>query len=163
MLTRMLRPRQVLGALVLGLASQSALAASQTTKASATILQWIAVAESTPMSLASVAPPATGGTVMLTTAGTINSTNGFVVRGTPVAGEFTAHGIPNFPAIVTISNGDAVTGPGRPMPLAVYPSNARATFNSAGELHFSVGARLTVNPNQAPGAYSGTYAVTVNF
>lgn len=165
MLTRILGrwPALTTGSLLLGFASQSALAASQTTKASATILQWIAVAESTPMNLATVAPPATGGTVVLTTGGAINSTGGFVLRGRPVAGAFMAHGLPNFPAIVTVSTGDAVTGPGRPMPLAVYTSNGRVIFDGAGELHFSVGAKLTVNANQQPGAYSGTYAVTVNF
>jgi hypothetical protein len=130
---------------------------------SATIAQGIAVIETMPMSFAAVAPPATGGAIVLTTTGTVKTDSGFVVRGAPAPGTFHARGIANHPASVSFSSGALVTGPGPAMRLSAFTNNAPPIFDGGAELSFAVGATLVINPNQTPGQYTGTYAVTVNF
>ncbi len=151
------------GAAALVVLSPAALAAAERGRASAAILQAITVIEATPMSFAEVAPPPAGGTVVLTPAGVISSSKGFAFRGMPAPGAFHARGVPNHPATVSFSSGNSVIGPGPAMRLATFTNSAAATFDSAADLDFAVGATLVVNPNQTPGQYSGTYAVTVNF
>lgn len=151
------------GALALVLGTPAALATTEPGRASATVIQAILVTEAVPMSFAAVAPPPSGGPIVLTTAGTIRSTGGFVFRGTPAPGAFNARGLPHHPASVSFSSGNLVTGPGAAMRLRPFTSNAAPTFDGTANLNFAVGATLVVNPNQAPGQYNGTYAVTVNF
>ena len=134
-----------------------------TGRASARILQAIVVVETAPMSFAAVAPPPGGGTIVLTPAGTLNSPSGFAFRGSPSPGAFHAIGAPNYPASVSLSTGNLVTGPGPAMQLAAFTGSVTPTFDSASNLNFAVGAALTINPNQTPGQYNGTYAVTVNY
>ena len=150
-------------ALALVLGAPVALAATERGHASAAILYGIVVTEAVPMSFAAVAPPPAGGAIVLTTAGTISSAAGFVFRGTPAPGAFNARGLPNHPASVSFSTGNLVTGPGPAMRLGAFTNNAAPIFDSTANLNFAVGATLVVNPNQTPGLYSGTYAVTVNF
>ena len=47
--------------------------------------------------------------------------------------------------------------------LAELPDWAAPAFDGTANLNFAVGATLVINPNQTPGQYTGTYAVTVNF
>jgi hypothetical protein len=156
-------PVLAVGALVLVLGMPVALATTERGRASATIVQGIVVTESVPMSFAAVAPPPSGGAIVLTTAGTISSSAGFVFRGSPAPATFNAHGVPDHPASVSFSSGNLVTGPGPAMRLGAFTSNAALVFDGTANLNFVVGATLVINPNQAPGQYTGTYAVTVNF
>lgn len=151
------------GALALLLGTPAALATTEKGRATATIVQAIVVTEAVPMSFAAVAPPATGGAIVLTTAGSISGAGGFIFRGRPSPGAFNAHGMPNHPTSVSFSSGNLVTGPGPAMRLGAFTNNAAAAFDSAAKLNFAVGATLVINPNQTPGRYTGTYAVTVNF
>jgi uncharacterized protein DUF4402 len=156
-------PALAAGALALVLGMPVALATTERGRASATIAQGIVVTETVPMSFAAVAPPPLGGAIVLTTAGTLTSAAGFVFRGTPAPGTFNARGVPNHPTSVTFSTGSLVTGPGPAMRLGAFTNNAAPTFDSTASMNFAVGATLVINPNQTPGEYSGTYAVTVNF
>jgi hypothetical protein len=156
-------PALALAALALVSINPAALASTERGRATAAIVHAIAVNETTPMSFAAVAPPPSGGAVVLTAGGQISSTGGFIFRGTPVPGVFDARGLPNHPASVSFSGGNLVTGPGRAMRLDAFTDNAPSTFDSAARLSFAVGATLIVNPDQTPGRYTGTYAVTVNF
>ena len=151
------------GVLVLGLAPSGALAISQTGQVSVGLLTLITAFEDNAMSFGTITPPVAGGKVVLSTGGTITPAAGFFFAGTPAAGVFTAHSIANFPAAVSFSTGDTVNGPGTPMALGTFTNNAAANFDGSGNLTFKVGATLTVNANQAPGSYAGTYTVTVNF
>lgn len=153
----------MLAAGVVGLASSEAMATNQAGRVSAKIGQMISLTEDSPMTFAAVAPPPTGGTIVLSPAGTIGPAAGFVFRGTAAAGVFSAHGFPHHPMSVSFSTGNLVTGPGPAMRLGAFTDNAPATFDGAASLNFAVGASLVVNPHQTPGRYSGTYAVTVNF
>jgi Domain of unknown function (DUF4402) len=156
-------PALAAGTLALVLGTPVALATTERGRASATITQGIVVTEAVPMSFAAVAPPPSGGTIVLTTAGTIRSSGGFVFRGTPAPGAFNARGLPNHPTSVSFSTGSVVTGPGPAMRLGAFTNNAAPTFDGTATLNFAVGATLVINPNQTPGQYTGTYAVTVNF
>jgi len=151
------------GALALVLGTPLALATTERGRASATILQGIVVTEAVPMSFAAVAPPPSGGAIVLSTAGTIRSSGGFVFRGTPAPGAFNARGLPHHPTSVSFSTGNFVTGPGPAMRLGAFTNNAASAFDGTANLNFAVGATLVINPNQTPGQYTGTYAVTVNF
>jgi hypothetical protein len=147
----------------LGLAPGGAFAVSQTGHVSAGIWALITVTENNGMSFGTIKPPVAGGNVVLSTAGTISPAPGFFFAGTPTAGAFNAHGLAHFPAVVSFSTGDTLTGPGTAMALGKFTSNAAANFDGKGNLNFNVGATLTINANQAPGNYAGTYTVTVNF
>src|SRR5229473_59660 len=89
-------PALAAGALALVLGTPVALATTERGRASATIVQGIVVTEAVPMSFAAVAPPPSGGAIVLSTAGTIQSSGGFAFRGTPAPGAFTANAAPNF-------------------------------------------------------------------
>jgi hypothetical protein len=162
MLARNLGRSQALTAGILALVlAPSAMAA--TGRVSANILQAVIVTEIAPMSFAAVAPPPGGGTIMLTPTGAISAASGFVFHGTPSPGTFHARGAPNYPASISLSTGNTVTGPGPAMRFATFMSRTPTAFDSTAALNIAVGAALTVNPNQTPGDYSGTYAVTVNY
>jgi hypothetical protein len=156
-------PALAAGALALVLGTPIALATTERGRASATIAQAIVVTEATPMSFAAVAPPPAGGAIVLTTAGRISSTSGFVFRGTPVPAAFNARGMPHYPTSVSFSPSSLVTGPGPAMRLGAFTNNAASAFDGTANMNFAVGATLVINANQTPGEYSGTYAVTVNF
>jgi hypothetical protein len=153
----------VAGVLASVLTAPTPSAIAATGRTSATILQAITVTETAPMSFAAVAPPPRGGTVVLTPVGTLSGSSGFVFYGTPSPAAFHAHGAANYPASVSISTGNVVTGPGPAMQLATFAGNTPANFDNAANLKFAIGATLTINPNQAPGEYTGTFAVTVNY
>lgn len=140
-----------------------ALAASAKGRASVMIAQAIVVSEAVPMSFADVAPPASGGAIVLTATGRISSSAGFIFHGKPAAGTFEARGVPNHPTTVAVTSGTPVIGPGPAMRLSAFTNDAAPSFDGAARLSFAVGATLVVNPNQTPGQYTGTYAVTVNF
>lgn len=156
-------PAFVLVTLALLSITPPAPAATERGRASAAIIHVIVVTETMAMSFAAVAPPPSGGAIVLTTKGTVSSTGGFIFRGTPVPGAFDARGLPNHPTSISFSNASLVTGPGPAMRLGSFTNDAAATFDGAARLNFAVGATLVVNPNQTPGQYNGTYAVTVNF
>ena len=156
-------PALAAGALALVLGTPVALATTERGRASATIVQGIVVTEAVPMSFAAVAPPPSGGAIVLSTAGTIKSSGGFAFRGTPAPGAFNARGLPHHPTSVSFSTGNLVTGPGPAMRLGAFTNNAAPNFDGTANLNFAVGATLVINPNQTPGQYTGTYAVTVNF
>ncbi|HXZ02220.1 MAG TPA: DUF4402 domain-containing protein [Stellaceae bacterium] len=151
----------------LGLASQQALATSQTGHANAVILQAITVTENTQLNYADISAPAGGGTVTVTAAATPSETGtGFTFLGTPAAGQFTATGSASQTAVITFSTGDTLSdGAGHTMNLGNYTTDAGSSpaFNSSGNLVFHVGADLTVGANQVAGTYTGTYTVTVNY
>jgi len=151
-------------ALALVVGAPVALATTERGRATATIVHAIMVTEAVPMSFAAVAPPSSGGAIVLTTSGAISGSGGFIFRGRPTPGAFDARGMPNHPASVSFSSGNLVTGPGPAMRLGAFTTNnAAPVFDSAARLSFAVGATLVINPNQTPGQYTGTYAVTVNF
>ncbi len=150
-----------------GLASDEAMATNQTGHASAAIVQAISINENTQMNFGFIVPPAGGGTVVLSPGNALSGA-GFTFLGGNLAGQFTAQGTTGQPAVITFSSGDslaATSGPGTPIPLGSFTTDAGASpvFGVGNSLTFNVGATLTVGASQAPGSYSGTYTVTVNY
>ncbi len=132
----------------------------------------------------SITPTAALGTVTVTPAGVRTSTGGVILAGgTPTAASFSGQGTRNqqirvtfdilgttlnrtgggatmtannFVALGLLANGLAPLGsPGTGQRFRIAATNGAFTF--------TVGGRLNVAANQAPGAYAGNFTVTVDF
>lgn len=92
-----------------------------------------------------------------------------LISGSPsaLAGQFSVSGQPgvniniNLPSSVSLSGNNGGT-------MVVnnftgYPGSTTATLNASGNLTLGVGADLTIGAGQAPGTYTGTYNVTINY
>ncbi|MDB5745840.1 MAG: YapH protein [Massilia sp.] len=113
-----------------------------------------------------------GGTVVLNPAGLRSRTGGVVLLNSPGAGQAAfnvakfSNGNGNKAIIISLpSNGATrLTSGTNSMNVVTFvrsPGTLQTVPNSGTTL--SVGATLTVAPNQAPGSYSGTFPLTVNF
>ncbi|MEL0156776.1 DUF4402 domain-containing protein [Sphingopyxis sp.] len=121
--------------------------------------------------------PGSAGTVRLAPDGTRSRTGGATLAGS--SGEparFAGLGSYNRQVNISLgSNSIWITGPGQRMrvrdfeigstPTAILstsPTRFRIT-SALGNYNFPVGATLEVNANQAPGDYSGTFTITLNY
>jgi len=91
--------------------------------------------------------------------GTVDSASG------PASGGVTVAGVPGTPVTLRLSAGDVARGPGMPIPFRVVAASRRAlpTIDRFGVLRLALGATLSVARQQAPGAYRGSYTVTVDY
>lgn len=119
----------------------------------------------------------TAGTVTIAPNGTRTKTGGVTLVGTGFqAAEFAGMGTNNQRVDVSLgANFINVTGPGAPMrvhtfvigstPTAILTTTPRRfRINSpTGIFIFPVGATLDVGANQAPGTYTGTWSITLNY
>jgi hypothetical protein len=123
----------------------------------------VTVTENVQLNFATVIVPSTGGTVQISSAGAVTGPAGFLFKGTPAAGQFTASGNKNAFVTITFSSSSTLTGPGTAMTINTFSHDAGASprLNSSGTLVFKVGARLVVNAAQKGGTYTGTFTVTV--
>jgi spore coat protein U-like protein len=79
-------------------------------------------------------------------------------------GHVTVTGLPGTPVTLSLSAGDVARGPGTPMAFRVVASpGGPSAIDRSGALRLALGATLAVGPQQAPGAYRGSYAVTVDY
>lgn len=104
-------------------------------------------------------------TVTLTTDGTLTANTVSRIASSPLkSARFLATGTPNATVSISFNNG-TLSGTGSNIILDNFVHNAGATpvFNGSGVLDFFVGADLNINSNQAVGAYSGAYQVTINY
>jgi hypothetical protein len=107
---------------------------------------------------------------------TITSGNAVLVGANQQVARFAGKGSPG--QIVQISVSPVSTnlvGPGAPMLVNNFEIGSSPTViltgtprrftinNSTGIFNFPIGATLRVNANQAPGLYSGTFAITLNY
>lgn len=145
--------------------------ANATATASATIVTPIAIANATDMNFGNIAVIATGGTVVLTPAGTRSVTGDVTlpaVTGTVTAATFDVTGQANFTysitlpaAALTITNGtdnmDVDTWTSSPTPTG--------TLDGSGAQTLSVGATLNIAGGESSGVYTGAgpFTVTVNY
>ena len=143
--------------------SVSAIAATATGTANANVLTPIAITAGAALNFGTFAGNAgTGGTVVVTTAGTRTATGSVVLAtGAPAAGIFTVTGSTGatfgvtYPAAFTVTNGTVT------MPVTV--SGATIGTVAAGGTTLAVGGTITVAANQASGAYTGSYVMTVEY
>ena len=110
-----------------------------------------------------------GGTVAVTPAGVRLRTGAVVLLNSPGAGQ-AAINVSRFSGKKTVvdislpSNGSIrLTSGANTMAVNGFVSSPAFTMSIAAPETLSIGATLTVAPNQAPGTYSGTFPVTVNY
>jgi len=167
---RLLAKTLSLGMLLITFSLGANAQANATATASATIVTPIAIANATDMDFGNIAVIATGGTVILTPAGTRSITGDVTlpaVTGTVTAATFDVTGQANFTysitlpaAAVTITNGtdnmDVDTWTSSPTPSG--------TLDGTGAQTLSVGATLNVVGGESSGLYTGgPFTVTVNY
>lgn len=138
--------------------------ATTTGTANATVIQPIAITHDANASLNFGAfTPGTGGTVIVTAAGSRTPTGdvGVVPSSAASADSFTVSGDTNRTFSITtasseVSNGSAI------MAFTTTPSTPTGTLAN-GSATFKVGGTLSVAANQAVGSYTGSYNATVAY
>lgn len=106
----------------------------------------------------------TAGTVTVSPAGTATFAGGVdVAPGSSTAADrFIVQGEPSRQITITTGAGTVSSG-GNTMAFTTTPSLPAGYIPPAGIGYFTVGGTLAVNGGQAPGTYSGSYAVTVAY
>lgn len=112
-----------------------------------------------------------GGTILVSSGGARSKTGSVLLvsqGGSAAAAQFTITGTPN--AVFTISlpvDGTVLLSDGGSNTMAlnsfVSSPSAVGTLSGGGSQLINVGATLTVGNQQVPGAYSGSFSVTVNY
>jgi spore coat protein U-like protein len=152
-------------AALLAVAAPPARSASAVGHVSVTILPTAAGVGGSAMSFGTVGVASAPGRVVLSPAGRASGPAGYSFGGSPAPASVTLTGTPGTALTVSLSGGDVARGPGAPMPFRVVAATAGAisALDRAGMLRLSFGATLSVGRSQAPGAYHGTYTVTVDY
>lgn len=106
----------------------------------------------------------TGGTIAVSQAGVVTAGGdvGTVTGATAAADAFTVTGSSSRTFTISTSSGITVSNGAATMALALS-APATGTLSGAGSYTLRVGGTLTVASAQAPGAYTGTYTVTVTY
>ena len=152
-------------ALSTGLYSAVISAASVTASTSANVISPLIITENTALNFGDVAVGLTGGDVILAPGGgrSVTGDAQAVLGGANTAGTFTISGQAlkaytlTFPGTVDISGGVGT------MDVTTFSDTSSGSISGAGTETFNVGATLTIGGAQAPGLYSSTYTVTVNY
>ena len=150
---------------------------TKTGNAEITIVQPLSFVIDDNLDFGSIIPSNVAGVVTMAPAGNRTATNGIVLVGTGhKPASFAGQGSNNQRVDVSLgSNSILITGPGAPMrvrtfvigstPTAVLSTTVNRFRIAAanGVFNFPVGATLEVGANQAPGSYSGTWSITLNY
>lgn len=156
------------------LAQATATAQSET---KAIVLRPLSFFKVNDLNFGDIIPSGSQGTVRLYPDGTRTANNGIIlVNNNHEPARFAGLGTYNQQVAISLtSNTVWITGPGAPMrvnnfeigstPTAML-STAPLRFrigSTLGNFNFPLGARLRVNANQAPGDYSGTFTIILNY
>jgi hypothetical protein len=160
----------VLGLLVITSYGASA-QASATATASATILTAISITKTADMSFGNISvQAASGGTVILSTAGVRSTTGGVTLpatAGTVTAASFTIGGEGSYTYVITLpSTAHTIISGANSMTVTTFTSNPSGTGQlTGGTQTLTVGATLNVAAGQATGVYASEtgFNVTVNY
>ncbi len=129
------------------------------------------------LNFGNIIPGTTAGVVRILPDGTRTTTGGVrVVGSTHQPARFAGMGSFNQQVLISVSaNSIQLTGPGAPMTVSQFEIGSAPTVilsttplrfrinTTNGQFNFPVGARLAVGANQAPGVYTGTFAITLNY
>ena len=160
-----------LAVVILGFTAVSFGQVSATANSTATILGPLTLTATTPLAFGALSPTAAAGTVTVDPAGVRTGTNvtlsAFAV---PSASNFNATGAISTTYAITLPLDNVVKltdgTPAHDMKVNTfkcsYATNT-STLSAAGIDNFKVGATLSVAASQFPGAYTGTYSVTINY
>ena len=142
-------------------------AATATATATAEVLETLTLTAVDNLNFGQIAANA-GGTVTVNANSTVSSTGTLISTGTRAPATFNVTGSANTTVAVTLPSAAVNltrSGGTETMSLAAFNSNPNGAFQlgAAGTGSFSVGGSLTVANGQAPGAYSGTFPVSVEY
>lgn len=162
-------PAVLIGAVVYGAPARAQLSSATTSSSvTATVVPAITLTKNVDMDFAKVVSGASGGTVVLSTAGARSATGGATLaNGTgAAAASFTVGGDPSatytitLPASVVINDGGSNN-----MTVNTFTSNPSGTgaLSGGGSQTLSVGATLQIGASQPSGTYTGTFNVTVAY
>lgn len=163
-----------LAAIITGLYSTSATAATVNGQADATVVAPLTLSENIAMDFGTISGGTAAGTVVLTTGGARSVTGDAqtIAAGAGAAGDFTINGEAGLAYTVSYTNGTLSDGvaAGNNMVVDTFNDNSTGTTSGAAQI-FQVGATLNVGAGQAAGNYSTTntgtggaaYTITVNY
>ncbi len=133
-----------------------------TGNASAQIAIPVTIAETTPLDHGTVTASGSLGTVTISVAGVRGVTGGVTaLGGSPSQGIFAVTGEASNAFTTTMDPTSSLTGPGTAM-IATLGNDAPSNL-TAGSATVNVGSSLAVAASQTPGAYAGTFSITVNY
>ena len=159
-------------AIAASMTAGAAFAASATGTSTATVIVPISIANDTAIAFGQFTQAA--GTITMTPAGVRTASGGATTLSTVTpgnAGQMTVSGDANATYAISVSGG-TLTGTGDPMTLSnitVAASTATGelittgTIGAGGTQVLNTGGDLVVAANQAAGAYTGSYSVTVEY
>lgn len=139
--------------------------------ASASVINPISVVQTRALAFGKIFTTVPGGVVVLSaedTPLTAGSTVGLISGTSYASGQFTVTGDSNTGYSITSDANTILVGGGTAMPLSLTKDKTSGTtatttpYALATDV-FYVGGTLSVPPNQIPGLYSATYAVTVAY
>ncbi len=138
--------------------------ANATISVTATLGAPISISNTTSLEFGRLVPTGTAGTVTVTPAGARSAINVDLLGGTVGAAGFSVTGEGSQAYAITLPSSATLTSGGNTMTVDTFAHDAGGSpALSSGSDSFNVGATLQVGGSQAAGAYSGTYAVTVNY
>jgi hypothetical protein len=151
--------------------SQNTLAAMATGTSSATIVAPLSIAANLPLAFGKLDASGAAGTVVISAAGLRSKTGGVVlvtagsVQG---AASFDVTGTPSATYSISLpATAVTLTSGANSMTVGTFVSNPAAggggTLSAGGTETIGVGGTLNVGSAQAPGLYSGTFNVTVDY
>ncbi len=150
----------VLAASVMG--AGAAQAATASADATANILQQVTVtSDGSDLAFGTIVTGTAASTVAVDSAGAVTCGTGLVCSGTTTAAGFDVTGTTGETVDVSADASVTLTGPSGTMTASLSPSVSTIVLDGTGG--FSVGGTLNVGANQADGAYSGTFNVTVDY
>jgi len=155
----------VMGAAVAAMlfAGQAYAANSVTTSATVEIAAPIAITQTAALAFGNLGPSGTSGTATVAPGASSVSVTGGVsdLGGTVSSAAYNVTGASGADYSVSIPATISLDSGGNSMTLTLS-ENSSGTLTGGSE-SFSVGGSLAIAANQAPGSYSGTFAVTVNY
>ena len=147
--------------------SSNALAADADFVASANIQAAIAIAKDNDLDFGDIVPGGSADSVAVDTSGTRNCGAALTCLGTVQAAQFSVSGTSGATYVLTLPGAANIQNAGGDqMQVNSFVSSLAGptgTLDGGGNDSFTVGATLDVGANQAIGAYSGTFQVTVEY
>jgi len=107
------------------------------------------------------------GTVVMSSSGALSATGGATVlnAGSATPAAYVVSGVPGTNYSVQLPSTASLSGPSGSMVVSAFTGSSGSgdVIGSGGTSSFTVGATLAVPAGQLPGAYSGTFTVTVAY
>lgn len=139
-------------------------AASDSATASATIAAAVTITKQTDLEFGLISASGTAGTVTISNAGARTGDANVTLQSgsTPSQASFLVAGAASQAVTVTIPSTASLSGPGTDMVATLNTTESGAqTLDGSGNFTIDVGAVLAVGATQTPGAYAGSFNVTV--